>query len=211
MKIKVCGNRDKEVTEQLSKLPIDYLGFIFVPESTRVVTKELVSSLEIGEMKRVGVFRDCEREELKDLASSLSLSVVQLHGDEDVEYVASLREELSGEVEIWKAVGVSSEGDLEGMSHYEPAVDAFLFDTKGEDGSSGGTGRKFSWEILTKYKGKTPYVLAGGIALEDAEVVKKFCDSQPLCLGVDINSRFEIEPGKKDVSKVKEFLKVLES
>lgn len=91
---------------------------------------------------------------------------------------------------------------MEAIAPYEGLVDYFLFDTKGP--SVGGNGEKFDWSILDAYNGDTPFLLSGGIGPDDAERIKSF--NHPKCIGIDLNSRFEIEPGIKDTVKLKTFL-----
>ena len=104
-----------------------------------------------------------------------------------------------------KALNIATPEDLQKTEPYEGLADYFLFDTKGK--SVGGNGEKFDWSVLASYQGETPFLLSGGIGPEDAQDVKTF--HHPKCIGIDLNSRFETEPGLKDITKLKQFLEAI--
>jgi phosphoribosylanthranilate isomerase len=104
-----------------------------------------------------------------------------------------------------KAISVSGQDDIATYKAYEGLVDYFLFDTKCP--TVGGSGRQFDWSVLSAYDGETPFLLSGGIGPNDAERVKAF--HHPKCIGIDLNSRFEIAPGMKDVAALRKFLNEL--
>jgi phosphoribosylanthranilate isomerase len=104
-----------------------------------------------------------------------------------------------------KAFNIAAREDLEATAPYEGLADYFLFDTKGK--CVGGNGEKFDWSVLSSYRGETPFLLSGGIGPDDAERVKAF--RHPKCVGIDLNSRFEISPAVKDINKLKTFLQSL--
>ena len=198
MKIKVCGMRDAENIREVENLGIDMMGFIFWPKSKRYVS-EKPEHLPIS-CKRVGVFVDENIDKVRHIADKYALDIIQLHGSESPEYAQELRE-----WKVIKAFNIATKEDLELTKPYEGIVDYFLFDTKGQ--SVGGNGEKFDWSVLDHYDGKTPFLLSGGIGPDDAERVKKF--NHPKCIGIDLNSRFEISPGLKDVKKLKRFIEKL--
>ena len=104
-----------------------------------------------------------------------------------------------------KAINVSDGNDLAQTAPYEGLADYFLFDTKGK--SVGGNGEKFDWDVLSSYQGETPFLLSGGIGPDDVERVKNFRHQK--CVGIDLNSRFEVSPALKDINKLKTFLQSL--
>lgn len=194
--IKVCGMRDSDNILEVEALRPNWMGFIFWPKSSRYV-KEFPSNMPIYS-KRVGVFVDENIEQVRQTAEDYALDLIQLHGHESPDYAAQLREG-----EIIKAFNIATAADLEQTKAYEGVVDYFLFDTKGK--LAGGNGTQFDWSVLDHYHGKTPFLLSGGIGPEDLERVKQF--HHPQCIGIDLNSRFETEPGMKDINKLREFIK----
>lgn len=112
-------------------------------------------------------------------------------------------------IKIIKVFSVKDDFDFNILKPYEEICDYFLFDTKGK--LPGGNGYAFDWSLLKNYPSTTPYFLSGGIGLEDVEAIKKFMQrpEAQYCYVIDVNSRFEIQPGLKDVDELKEFKKVL--
>ena len=196
MIVKVCGMRESDNIREVAALRPDWMGFIFWPRSSRYVRKfpEHVPT----HLKRVGVFVDEVIETVKQIAEDYALDLIQLHGKESPEYASELRE-----WKVIKAFNIASAEDLTQTEAYEGVVDYFLFDTKGK--SVGGNGEKFDWDVLNDYHGDTPFLLSGGIGPDDAERVRNF--HHPKCIGIDLNSRFEIEPGLKDVEQLRTFIK----
>ena len=198
MIIKVCGMRDAENIRKVEALGIDLMGFIFWPKSSRYVSER--SAYLPQETKHVGVFVNEDIEQVKHIAEEFALDFIQLHGSESPEYAQQFRD--------WKVIktfNIATKEDLEATKSYEGVVDYFLFDTKGK--SVGGNGEKFDWSVLSAYTGNTPFLLSGGIGPNDAERVKAF--NHPKCIGIDLNSKFEISPALKDVNKLQEFIKEL--
>ena len=193
--IKVCGMRDADNIREVEMLGIDMMGFIFWPKSSRCVSQR--PDYLPKHVKRVGVFVDEDPEQVKRLAADYGLDYIQLHGQESPAYIFQL-----GGLHIIKAFNIATVEDLQQTQPYEGLVDYFLFDTKGK--SVGGNGEKFNWDVLDAYQGSTHFLLSGGIGPDDAANVKAF--HHPKCIGIDLNSRFELSPGLKDVAKLKEFM-----
>ena len=197
--IKVCGMRDAENICQVEALGIDMMGFIFYPKSSRYVSKH--PEYLPTKCKRIGVFVDEDIEQVKHIAEEFALDLIQLHGSESPEYAQRLRD-----WKVIKAFNIATKEDLEATKPYEGLVDYFLFDTKGK--SAGGNGEKFNWNVLSNYKGNTPFLLSGGIGPDDAGRIKVF--QHPKCIGIDLNSRFETAPALKDINKLKSFIQALQ-
>lgn len=186
----------------VAELQPAYMGFIFYPKSPRFidnVSAELIKYVPKS-IKTTGVFVDEDIEVVKSLVFKHDLKAVQLHGSESVAYCQEIK--LTG-VEVFKAFGVNENFDFAQLANYESVVDYFLFDT--QTTSHGGSGKVFNWELLRYYTLNTPYFLSGGIDITHTESVKKIND--PRLYALDINSKFELEPGLKDVDKIKEFIK----
>ncbi len=202
LKIKVCGMREYENVKQLVQLPVDYIGFIFYPPSPRYVGSKIDPSiLEIipGYIQKVGVFVDCPLKGLLRTAEENRLDCVQLHGSEIPDYC---EEVMKRGFKVIKAFKVGSEMNICETAGYQPACNYFLFDTPGE--LYGGSGQKFNWEILQHQKPALPYFISGGISPVDASTIKSLCLEG--LYAIDINSKFEIKPGIKDIGLIKNFI-----
>jgi phosphoribosylanthranilate isomerase len=204
MKIKVCGNTDLNQLKQLDELEIDYAGMIFYPQSPRYVLKKLsgeeVKDLDLS-LTKVGVFVNASEEEIMQQIEDFGLDMVQLHGDE----TASFCNRISDHIKVIKAFRISDfETNIDWLvKEYDEVCDYFLFD-KASAGLYGGTGEKLNWNLLEKSNVGKPFFLSGGIAREDATVIRNF--NHPFFYGVDVNSRFETESGIKNMQLVKEFV-----
>lgn len=203
MNIKVCGITQLKQLQQLDGLNIEFAGLIFVKDSPRYVgntlDKDVIKNADF-DLKKVGVFKDSDMIDVLDAIEYYGLDAVQLHGDENPE----MCEDLSDDVEVIKAFSLKGDENIDELiAEYDAVCDYYLFDTRGADGSIGGTGKKFDWKILSKAKIEKPFFLSGGISVEDMAAIKKF--KHPDFYGVDINSRFEKEPGVKDMGLVLQF------
>lgn len=203
VKLKVCGMRLAANIAAVAALQPDYLGFIFYDQSPRLisdVSAELIKYVP-ATIKTVGVFVDEDLDVVKKKINLYQLKAVQLHGNESVEYCKTLRLAFD-HLEIIKAFGIDEDFDFSVLNAYQDAVDYFLFDTKTK--AHGGSGKTFDWHVLSKYKLDKAYFLSGGIDMEHANAISAIDDSR--LYAIDINSRFEIEPGLKDAAKIKEFI-----
>lgn len=200
---KVCGMRDAQNIRDVESLGVDWIGMIFWPKSKRYVAE--VPSYLPEHLKKVGVFVDSTLDDILQHISDYQLDIIQLHGQESPDFAKALKPHT-----IIKAFNIEKADDLLQTEKYEGITDYFLFDTRKplrEVGGwlpPGGTGEKFDWSVLTAYQGKTPFLLSGGIGPEDAESVRSF--HHPRCIGIDLNSRFESEPGFKDINQLKTFI-----
>lgn len=226
MLVKVCGMRDADNIREVSQLGVDMIGFIFYPKSPRFVQMisskagiipdyseeriELAMARKTAETQkqpaRVGVFVDDMPQNIVTRVYNYRLDYIQMHGNEPRETIENLRATIDPDIKpnirIIKAISVSSAEDIQKYKEYAGAVDLFLFDTKCK--TVGGSGEQFDWQVLQQYDGETPFLLSGGIGPEDVERLKAF--QHPKCIGIDLNSKFEIEPALKDVEKLRKFL-----
>ena len=209
MKVKVCGLKEKNNVSALQKLALDYMGFIFYEKSPRNIsdtTCEFVGFDHIlaQGIKKVGVFVDAPITFVLEKIAAFDLDYVQLHGKENVFYCQSLKKKG---VKIIKAFSIHDTFSFTQTGIYEYDCDFFLFDTKGKN--PGGNGTQFDWSILDHYKGNTPFFLSGGISPESIEAIRSL--NHPKLYAIDVNSKFEIEPGLKDIEKVSDFVHRLRS
>lgn len=189
----------------VAELQPDYLGFIFYDKSPRAISSvsaELIKYVP-ETIKTVGVFVNEDLELVIDNVIKYKLKAVQLHGSEEPAYCEALKE--TG-VEVIKAFGIREGFEFNLLENYLKAVDYFLFDTQTEQ--HGGSGKQFDWSLLKNYRLDKPYFLSGGIGLEQIEQLNEIDDNR--LFAIDVNSKFETEPGFKDINKLKQFFNGLQ-
>lgn len=201
MMIKVCGMSNEENIRDVSVLYPMLMGFIFWKGSKRYagnVPEETLLSLP-NFITKVGVFVNEEYDLLCATCKKYGIDTIQLHGDESVEYCKTLK---SQGFYIFKAIGIEGTHDFNNLERYEGIIDLFVFDTK--TAKYGGSGRKFDHKLLENYSLKTPYLLSGGISPADAHKIAQ--NIYPNMVGIDLNSRFELSPGIKDIKLLSKFI-----
>ena len=209
MKLKVCGLTKMDQIQELISLNTDFLGFIFYEKSPRFVLNHLslVEISEINHQGKVGVFVNETIEKINEISEKAKLNFIQLHGDEDEEFILKLRKFIGENIKIIKVIRIGNQKIVElqkNINHLPSTINYFLFDTDSK--AFGGTGKSFDWQILNEIEIPIPYFLSGGISLENLENLK-ILNQKPLVL--DINSKFETEPGSKDLEKIKTFKSLL--
>lgn len=205
IRLKICGMKYSENIQEIAALKPDYLGFIFWDKSSRKFELKELPKLD-SNIKKVGVFVDASLEEIQNKIKTFQLDAIQLHGKESVDYCANLKNE---KVETIKAFSINNDFDFNQLKAYENVVDFFLFDTKGK--LPGGNGTTFDWQVLENYNLQKPFFLSGGIGLTEISKTKEFLDSDlsNYCYAIDVNSRFETEPGLKNKIDLEKFKKML--
>ena len=206
MKIKICGMKFPDNIAEVAALRPDFMGFIFYPKSPRFAEPLDSATLKAlpKSIKKIGVFVNENLENILTIAYKYDLDGVQLHGTELEGMCKELRK--AGYIVI-KAFPIAEAYNFKVTKAYEGSCDYFLFDTKTD--AYGGSGLKFNWKMLDEYVGETPFLLSGGIAADDAEAILKI--EHPKFAGIDLNSKFEVKPGEKNVELLKEFLKELKA
>jgi phosphoribosylanthranilate isomerase len=200
--IKVCGMMHTANRQEIDKLPVDLLGFIFYSQSKRFVGAEYEPGLFNTTKKKTGVFVDENIFEMMGLAKNLGFEYIQLHGKENPDTCKILKKQG---LKVIKAFNLHDAFDFSVLLPYEKNVSYFLFDTRSE--LPGGSGKKFNWKVLEKYTGHTPFFLSGGIQPEDADAILQL--DHPKLHGIDLNSGFEDEPGLKNIEKLKSFISAI--
>ncbi len=190
-------------TVEVASLRPDYLGFIFYSGSPRFFDGE-IPELPSG-IKRTGVFVDAPLEDISEKIKQYNLDVIQLHGEESASFCAKLK--ALEHIELWKVFSIKDVFNFEVLTPYEKITDAFLFDAKGKE--KGGNGYAFDWSILKDYPSKKPFVLSGGIGLEEMDALKEVLKTDLPIHAIDVNSKFESEPGLKNITDLQRFLKEL--
>lgn len=199
MKLKICGMKYPENIIEVGTLLPDYMGFIFWEKSVRFfdgIIPELPQSI-----KKTGVFVNATSEEIEKKIEKYNLQAVQLHGNEFVEFCVDLKTKIGNTIEIIKVFSVDDSFNFEILKPFENACDYFLFDTKGK--LPGGNGTTFDWKVLKKYPSKKPFFLSGGIGIEEINTAKEITKTNLPIYAIDVNSKFEIESGLKNVELCK--------
>jgi len=206
MNTKVCGLTDKANIKALVKLPIQFMGFIFYEASKRCVREgvldvDFMKSLP-SSIQKVGVFVNAPFVRMLSIVIKYNLQAVQLHGEESPELCEKMR--MQG-IQVIKVFSLGKDQfDFEDLKPYIPFCDYFLFDTKGE--YRGGNGKTFDWTLLEQYPYNTPYFLSGGLDLDNIPAIFEL-KKRPFA--IDVNSRFELSPGIKDVKKLDKITNLL--
>jgi phosphoribosylanthranilate isomerase len=205
VKIKICGLKHKTNLFDVVEAGVDYVGMIFYEKSPRFVLDSLYPEdvwFLPDEVEKIGVFVNASFDEIKKYAKLYQLNLIQLHGNETPEVCKQLQDLGYG---VIKAFGVDESFDFNSLNPYQSSVDFFLFDTKTSD--HGGSGITFDWNILTNYTLDIPIFIGGGVGLENLNELLNF--NFPFLYSVDMNSKLEIEPGLKDISKVQKAVELV--
>jgi len=217
---------------EVAQLQLDYLGFIFWEPSSRFFEGDM-PQLPTS-IKKVGVFVDATVEEVLQKVAQYQLDAVQLHGKESASYCKELKDSFLSfraqsrnvkaddsilvstpldltSMEIIKVFSIKDDFDFDVLRDYETVCDYFLFDTKGK--LPGGNGYTFDWSVLEHYPSTKPFFLSGGIGMDAVDKLKSFLNSpaSKYCFALDVNSKFETEPGLKDLTLLKAFKQTLSS
>jgi phosphoribosylanthranilate isomerase len=204
MRIKVCGMTEPAQVDELADMGVTFAGFIFYPKSPRYVFKQMTTTQirKVNNINKVGVFVNASVDEVLHMVDECRLQMVQLHGDETPKYC----EKIADYVSVVKAFRLSDNDNIPWMTRpYMEMCDMFMFDTIGA--GYGGTGKKFEWGQLKSESIGKPFFLSGGIEPGDEDKLKEFA-KEPVAkalFAIDINSRFEISPGIKDMEKLRTF------
>ena len=199
--VKVCGMKYPPNMNEVASLQPDFMGFVFYPKSPRFVNTLDPKSLKSlpAAIKKIGVFVNEDVDLILTTTHKYQLDGVQLHGSENVELCKQLKET---NLIVIKAFSIEAAYNFKVTHHYEDVCDFFLFDTKTQ--THGGSGQQFDWNLLNEYSGNKPFFLSGGISAFDVQSVSVI--KHPKFIGIDLNSKFEIEPGLKNTHLLQEFL-----
>ncbi|MEM9686423.1 MAG: phosphoribosylanthranilate isomerase [Bacteroidota bacterium] len=202
IKLKVCGMKDPENIRQLAALHPDYMGFIFWPQSPRFFDGKLPVLPDT--LKKTGVFVNAVLETIVSLTEKYQLQALQLHGQESPELCRQLKTHPATQhTELIKVFSINETFKAEAIAPYETVCDYFLFDTKGK--LPGGNGTAFNWEVLQDYPSKKPFFLSGGIGPEAIVHIKDILKTTLPVYAIDVNSKFEVRPGVKNITQLERF------
>ncbi len=206
--VKICGITSEEQALKVAKLGAHAIGIISVEKSPRYISakikKKIFKTLEISYPKidRVSVVQNCPIDLIiKNFLGNPSETIIQLHGDEDINYCKKIRDKVP-DIGLWKAFRIRTEKDLEKIKPFEDLVDAILLDSWNKE-TYGGSGKKINPFYLKNLEFSKPWWLAGGISNEWIDEI--LTDIKPD--GLDISSSIEISPGLKDLKKTSDLIK----
>jgi phosphoribosylanthranilate isomerase len=203
MKLKICGMKYPENMLEVGSLLPDYMGFIFWEKSARYfdgIIPELPKSI-----KKVGVFVNESVDGILEKIEKHDLQAIQLHGSETVEFCESLKKNTPKLIDIIKVFSILDTFDFAELKPFEDVCDFFLFDTKGK--LPGGNGTAFDWKVLKNYPSTKPFFLSGGIGMDNMEAINEISKTNLPLYAIDVNSKFEIEPGLKNIELLKLMVK----
>ncbi|WP_378186971.1 phosphoribosylanthranilate isomerase [Aquimarina sp. W85] len=215
VRLKVCGMTVPKNIVDVASLQPEYLGFIFYEKSPRNFKGPMPKIP--AKIKTVGVFVNAKISFILEKIKTYNLRAIQLHGDESAAFCQRLRNEINTQqaktdpsqskntIKLWKVFSVKDRFDFTQLTSYEGIIDYFLFDTKGKN--KGGNGITFDWTLLSKYQSKTPFILSGGIGLDQIDSLKKFLQTPQASKlhAIDVNSKFENTPGIKNTQQLETF------
>lgn len=199
MKLKICGMKYPDNILEVGSLLPDYMGFIFWEKSARYFDGDLPNLPK--SIRKVGVFVNESIPVILEKIAKYDLQAIQLHGHESVEFCKDLKSEIDAAIEIIKVFSVDDTFDFNVLEPFETVCDYFLFDTKGK--LPGGNGTTFDWKVLANYPSSKPFFLSGGIGLEEMDAVNEILKTNLPVYAIDVNSKFEIEPGLKNINHVR--------
>lgn len=204
MKLKVCGMKNESNILDVAELEPGFMGFIFYEKSSRYFNGNIPELPE--NIKKTGVFVNSTFDYIRGKVEKHGLQAVQLHGQETPELCQRLKDL---DLTVIKVFSIKSQFDFSVLEPYENVCDHYLFDTKGKE--PGGNGYTFNWNVLKKYPSSKTYFLSGGIGPKEMDSILLFLKRPEsyLCLGLDLNSKFETAAGLKDAIKLKDFKQTL--
>jgi len=201
-KVKICGISNIEILKTLISLDLDFIGFIFYSKSPRYIDTKFLQSIEDIDFKNsrpVCVYVNADEDYVYETSSYFNNPILQFHGDEENNFCESFG------LDYWKAIRVKDKEDLETISLYNSAQAILLENHK--EGSYGGTGESFNWNILKDIENDDQnFVLSGGINSQNVDNALK---TNSWCL--DLNSGVESQEGIKNIELVKDILKTIET
>ena len=202
MKLKVCGMREVKNIKSVLALKPDLMGFIFYPKSKRFVDALSLEDIDFGTTQKVGVFVNEKLNSLTEKVKKFDLDYVQLHGDESPSYLAAVK--YLG-VKVIKVFRILDQLPIDQILAFEQEADYFLYDTLSLE--YGGSGKNFQWNILNESPSLKPFWLSGGVSIESLKALDLI--DHPGLTGIDVNSKFEDQPGMKNIELLRALKKAL--
>lgn len=199
LNIKICGMKKISNILDIITLRPNYIGFIFYNSSIRFVGNNFIIP-KLKKCKKVGVFVNANENYVFYKSIIHQLDFVQLHGNESPSYCYNL---MKKGIKIIKAFRIHNSFNFNEIRCFKNLCNYVLFDSY--TNNYGGSGTKFNWNKINEYNIEIPFFISGGIAIDDIQDILAI--THPKLFGIDINSKFELTPGIKDVNKVNKFIK----
>ena len=206
--IKICGLSTPDSVGASVRAGASHVGFVHFPKSPRHVDTEQMAALASAvppHVGRVAVLVDPDDDQLARVSASGTVSIIQLHGREQPDRVAAIRQRFA--LPVWKALSVKTRADIDAAGAYAEAADLLLFDAKTPDGAAlpGGMGLRFDWTLLQGARIPAQWGLSGGLTAANACAAVGMTGA-PL---IDVSSGVEDAPGMKSVDKIMAFCKAV--
>jgi phosphoribosylanthranilate isomerase len=208
--VKICGIASPADYDACATAQASFVGLVFFPRSPRHLTHDQAAALRDHVPKdiptgalpaRVALTVDMGDDEMSAIISAAKPQFLQLHGDETPQRAAALKARFG--LKIIKAIRVATADDLAGCPAWEGIADWLLFDAKGDPGGlPGGTGHNFDWSLLANHAGRTKWMLAGGLSVDNVARALAITNAS----AVDVSSGVEASPGKKDPRLIHAFV-----
>jgi phosphoribosylanthranilate isomerase len=204
--VKICGLNTPTVVDATVAAGADMIGFMFYPRSRRAVTPELAQALGAGitGVTRVAVMVDPTDPEVEEVVATGVIDMLQVHGSESPERVATLKRRTG--LPVMKALRVATAEDVRTAAEFDGVADHLLFDAKApkgmKDALPGGNGLSFDWHLLDGLSLGVPWMLSGGLNAENVGAAVRLTGAP----GVDASSGVEDRPGVKNPAKIRAFV-----
>ncbi len=205
--VKICGLRDSASIAAAVTAQADMIGFVFYPRSPRAVSFAEAASLAIPvpmQIQKVALVVNADDDFLTELCATLTPDLIQVHGSETPARVAEIKQRTA--VPVMKAIAVASPDDVQKAASYDGIADRILFDAKPPESNAnalpGGNGESFDWQLMTAWRGHTPWMLSGGLTGDNVGTAMAVSNAP----GVDTSSGVEDKPGIKNPDRIKAFV-----
>ncbi|MBO9477465.1 phosphoribosylanthranilate isomerase [Shimia sp. R11_0] len=210
IRVKICGLKEPAHVVAAAEAGAAYVGFVFFEKSPRHVSvaqaRDLAIEAPVG-VAKVALTVNADDAFLDDLVARVPLDMLQLHGQESPERVAEVRARYG--LPVMKAIGIADAQDVEKIDIYGAVADQLLVDAKPPKNADlpGGNGLSFDWRLVNRKYWPKPWMLAGGLTVDNVAQAVKMTGARQL----DLSSGVESAPGVKDIAKIEDFMRAVKA